>query len=160
MPPSPGASCAVHCIVVASWKAAAVKLPCTYQRGRGNTQMCYVADVQGNEYWSAGNQILQYDMNKLPRNQPQPHCSASNCSPVPQCPTNQCASPGCGNINLLTDVANCGACGNACPAPASLPKVGTGGVACSNGTCTITACAAGWVWDVRRLSYASCCVCV
>jgi hypothetical protein len=44
---------------------------------------------------------------------------------------------------LLKDVANCGACGAACPAPASLPNVAS--VTCSNGTCFITSCAAGWV---------------
>jgi hypothetical protein len=101
--------------------------------------------LQGNEYWSAGNQFLQYDANKLPRNQRQPQCNASNCSPIPQCPAEQCISSPCGTpeqkIDLQTDMANCGACGLACPDPSILPQVTS--VGCLDGTCTITGCAAG-----------------
>jgi hypothetical protein len=46
--------------------------------------------MQGNEYWSAGNQFPQYNQYNLPRNQHQPQCNISNASPIPQCTQDQC----------------------------------------------------------------------
>jgi hypothetical protein len=58
------------------------------------------------------------------------------CSDKQPCPTGQqCCDNNCSNV--LVDDANCGSCGNACQ-----PANGTG--TCSNGSCTITGCSAGY----------------
>ncbi len=67
-------------------------------------------------------------------------CEMGAC--VPGCNQQQPCQPGfaCCNdecIDLLTDVDNCGACGNAC-------SFANASAVCDNGTCTLDACDNGW----------------
>jgi hypothetical protein len=73
---------------------------------------CCILCLQGNEYWSAGNQFPQYNQYNLPRNQPQPQCSITNANPITQCTQDQCqpAPLPCGSISDMQQCTNRSEC--------------------------------------------------
>ncbi|KAL8287089.1 hypothetical protein RQP46_004095 [Phenoliferia psychrophenolica] len=63
------------------------------------------------------------------------------------CPgkTSACPIPGTSGfecVDLSNELEHCGACGTNC-----LAKMGARGVSCSDGSCEITSCRAGWLFS-------------